>query len=77
MKTITRIQIEPGETAAPQQIPVQQVTATASRLPGVEWVDLRLKHGNFTKDAGFSRWSVEADRFIARFREIMQKQGAR
>jgi hypothetical protein len=77
MNAITRIQIEFGEPATPLQIPVRRVTATASRLPGVAWVDSRANPGSFRKIVGFNSRSVEMDQFIACIRAAMQKRGAR
>ena len=77
MNTITRIQVEFGELATQLQIPVRHVTATASRLPGVEWVDSSFIPGNFTGDATYNGPSVETDRFITKVRELLRKRGAR
>jgi len=77
MNTFTKIQIEFGEPATPQQIPVRHVTATASRLPGVAWVESNFKYDNVNPYAGSDSWSVETKQFIARIREVMQKRGLR
>jgi hypothetical protein len=75
MNTITRIQIEFGEPATPLQIPVRHATATASRLPGVEWVDFRASPGSFRTVSSFNTRSFGMDQFITRMREMLCKRG--
>ena len=76
MNAITRIQVEFGEPAAPVQIPVKYASATASHVPGVEVMVSRTEPGSFTEAAGSNGWSVEANQFITRIREVLRKQGS-
>ncbi len=73
MNTITRIQVEFGELAAPVPISMKHASATASRLSGVEVVVARTESGSFTEVAGSNGRSVEAARFIERIREVLRK----
>ncbi len=77
MKTITRIQVEFGEPATPLQIQVRLSAATASRLRSAALVDSNAQSGNISKDATANNWSAEAEQFIDRIREVLQKRGAR
>lgn len=77
MNAITKIQVEFDGPAAPVQILVRQASATASRLPGVAAVDSGRKYGNFIRNAGSNRRSVEVDRLVARIHEVLLKQGTR
>jgi len=75
MISSTRIQVEFGEPMAQRHVLVRHALATASRLPGVESVDLDAEPGTFTKNGSSNQRSVEAERFIARIREVLQKEG--
>ena len=75
MNASTRIQIEFGEPDAPMEIPVRRASASASRLPGIAALDLDADHGNSGLDADFNNRSFDADQFIARIRQVLQKEG--
>jgi len=77
MNAINRIQVEFGEPETPQQIPVRRRAATASRLPTVVWVDSWTNSASFTANARSNDRSVEAEQFIARIGEALQKRGSR
>jgi len=73
MNAIKKIQVEFGEPAELLQIPVRLASATASRLRGVEVMVSRTEPGSLMREAGSNRRSLEAEQFIARIREVLQK----
>ena len=77
MNAIKGIPVEFGEPETPLQIPVRRLAATASRLPAVVWVDSWTNSVGFTTKAGSDGRTVEAEQFIARLGELLQKGGLR
>ena len=75
MNATTRIQIKFGEPMTPQQIPVRQASATASRLPGVASVDAGPGPGYSTRQVGSHRRGFGTEQLIARIRAVLGKEG--
>ena len=75
MNAITKIQIEFGESATPISIPVRQVSCTASRLPGLVWVDSWTHSVRSNQTPGSQ--AAAKEKFIARIHEVLHKRGAR
>ena len=76
MNTTTRIQVEFNEPVAQLEIPVRHLSPIVFSMLGIPLLESRTRDGDLIKHASFNRRSAEVSRFIARIREILQKQEA-
>ncbi len=74
MNMITTIQVEFDKSATPLQIPIGQGAIRATRQSGVAWVETRSERRHLAGNISSKRWSVEADVFIAKIREMLGRR---
>jgi hypothetical protein len=75
MISISRIHVGFCKPMAELHVPVRYKLATMSQRPDVEPVDSITERSSSTKNDRSDQRTVEAERFIARVREVLQKEG--